>query len=98
MTIDNAIRVLAGSMILLSLYLTWYVNPLFVWLTVFVALNLIQSAFTGLCPAVFFLRKLGFKDSCQPCSSNKTERPAVQPGVSHSQYCSSQKILRLMWQ
>lgn len=69
MTIDNAIRVLAGSMILLSLYLTWYVNPLFVWLTVFVALNLIQSAFTGLCPAVFFLRKLGFKDSCQPCSS-----------------------------
>lgn len=69
MTIDNAIRVLAGGMILLSLYLTWYVNQLFVWLTVFVALNLIQSAFTGVCPAVFFLRKLGFKDGCQPCSS-----------------------------
>lgn len=68
MTIDNAIRVMAGGMILLSLYLTWYVNQLFVLLTVFVALNLIQSAFTGLCPAVFFLRKLGFKDSCQPCS------------------------------
>ena len=69
MTIDNAIRVMAGSMILLSLYLTWYVNQLFVWMTVFVALNLIQSAFTGVCPAVFFLRKLGFKDSCQPCCS-----------------------------
>ncbi|EKD81078.1 MAG: rhodanese-related sulfurtransferase [uncultured bacterium] len=65
MTVENAIRVMAGSMILLSLYLTWYINPMWVWLTVFVALNLIQSAFTGWCPAVFFLRKLGCKDSCQ---------------------------------
>lgn len=64
MTIENAIRILAGSMILLSLYLTWYVNQLFVLLTVFVALNLIQSAFTGFCPAVFFLRKLGLKEGC----------------------------------
>ena len=64
MTIENAIRILAGSMILLSLYLTWYVNQLFVLLTAFVALNLIQSAFTGFCPAVFFLRKLGFKEGC----------------------------------
>jgi hypothetical protein len=55
---------MAGSMILLSLYLTWYVNQLFVLLTAFVALNLIQSAFTGFCPAVFFLRKLGLKEAC----------------------------------
>lgn len=61
MTIDNAIRVLAGSMVLLSVLLTWFVSPLFVWLTVFVGLNLIQSAFTGICPAVWLLRRLGFK-------------------------------------
>ncbi len=65
MTIDNAVRVLAGTMILLSLVLTRLVHPLFVWLTVFVALNLIQSAFTGLCPVVPVLRRLGFRDSAR---------------------------------
>ncbi len=64
MTVENGVRIMAGFMILLSLYLTWFVNPIWVWLTVFVAVNLIQSAFTGICPAVFFLKKLGFKDNC----------------------------------
>lgn len=59
MTIENGVRVLAGSMILLSVILTMFVHPNFVWLTVFVSVNLIQSAFTGICPAVFFLKKLG---------------------------------------
>lgn len=65
MTVENGIRVLAGGMILLSLYLARYVNKKWLWLTVFVAVNLIQSAFTGLCPAAFFLKKLGFKNSCE---------------------------------
>ncbi|POF59860.1 rhodanese, partial [Vibrio vulnificus] len=47
MTIENGVRILAGSMVLLSLVLTQYVHENFVWLTVFVGLNLIQSAFTG---------------------------------------------------
>ncbi|ASK53363.1 DUF2892 domain-containing protein [Vibrio tarriae] len=61
MTIENGVRVLAGSMILLSVILTWFVHPNFLWLTVFVGVNLIQSAFTGFCPAVFFLKKLGLR-------------------------------------
>ncbi|EHU9471087.1 DUF2892 domain-containing protein [Vibrio vulnificus] len=61
MTIENGVRILAGSMVLLSLVLTQYVHENFVWLTVFVGLNLIQSAFTGFCPAVLFLKKLGLK-------------------------------------
>ncbi|MDW6004525.1 YgaP family membrane protein [Vibrio mangrovi] len=61
MTIENGVRVLAGSMVLLSVILTYFVHPYFVWLTVFVGLNLIQSAFTGICPAVFMLKKLGLK-------------------------------------
>ncbi len=61
MTLENAIRVLAGSMILLSVILTMTVHSGFVWLTVFVGVNLIQSAFTGICPAVFFLKKFGFR-------------------------------------
>jgi len=59
MTIENGVRVLAGSMILISVILTVFVHANFVWLTVFVGANLIQSAFTGLCPAVYFLKKLG---------------------------------------
>jgi hypothetical protein len=61
MSLENAIRVLAGSMVLLSVVLTITVHTNFVWLTVFVGVNLIQSAFTGICPAVFFLKKFGFR-------------------------------------
>lgn len=61
MTMENAIRVLAGSMVLLSVLLTFTVSGHFVWLTVFVGVNLIQSAFTGICPAVFILKKFGFR-------------------------------------
>lgn len=61
MTIENGVRVLTGSMVLLSVILTWFVHPNFLWLTVFVGVNLIQSAFTGFCPAAFFLKKLGLR-------------------------------------
>lgn len=60
MTIDNGVRVIAGCMLLLSLALTHWVHPGFVWFTVFIACNLIQSAFTGFCPATLLLKKLGF--------------------------------------
>jgi hypothetical protein len=59
MTIENGVRILAGSIVLLSIVLTTFVHLNFVWLTVFVGANLIQSAFTGICPAAFFLKKLG---------------------------------------
>ncbi|KLN63727.1 YgaP family membrane protein [Vibrio sp. VPAP30] len=61
MTLENAIRVLAGGMVILSVGLTMTVSSNFVWLTLFVGANLIQSAFTGICPAVVVLKKLGFK-------------------------------------
>jgi hypothetical protein len=61
MTLDRAVLAFAGSMLLLSLLLTYYVSPYFVWLTVFVGLNLLQSAFTGFCPAAIAFRKLGVR-------------------------------------
>lgn len=61
MTIDNAVLVFAGFMILLSLVLTYTVSPWWVLLTIFVGLNLIQSAFTGICPAAMMFKMLGFK-------------------------------------
>lgn len=61
MSLERAIMAFAGFMVLLSLVLTWFVHPWFVWLTVFVGANMLQSAFTGFCPAAMVMRKLGIK-------------------------------------
>lgn len=62
MTTDSLIRVLAGFMVLLSLALAHFISPWWLLLTAFVGLNLIQSAFTGFCPPILLLRKLGWVD------------------------------------
>ncbi|MBW7894752.1 MAG: DUF2892 domain-containing protein [Opitutaceae bacterium] len=62
MRIESFIRVLAGSVVLLSLALTLWVSQWWLLLTAFVGLNLIQSAFTGFCPPSLVLRKLGWLD------------------------------------
>lgn len=61
MTIDHAVFLFAGIMILVSLALGFYVHQAFFLLTLFVGLNLIQSSFTGFCPAAIAFRKLGLK-------------------------------------
>ncbi len=61
MTADKGVRIVAGCVLLISLALTRWVHPGFVWLSLFVGLNLIQSAFTGFCPAERLLKRLGFK-------------------------------------
>lgn len=63
MTLENAIRVLAGTFVLVSLALGIWVNKWWFAFTAFVGVNLIQSAFTGFCPAEMIFKKLGFK-SC----------------------------------
>jgi len=68
MNMENAIRILVGSMILISLALAHWVSPYWLFLTAFVGINLIQSAFTGFCPADIFLRKLGVgKEDVKAC-------------------------------
>ncbi len=64
MNLDNAMFAFAGVMILLSVVLTKFVHPNFVWFTVFIGANLLQSAFTGFCPAAKILGKFGFKSGC----------------------------------
>lgn len=68
MTIERAIRLLAGLMVLLSLTLAWLVHPYFLGLTAFVGLNLVQSSFTGFCPPEWLFRKLGLRDGASACS------------------------------
>ncbi len=61
MTVDNGVRVVAGTFVLLSLALGIWVNHNWFFFTAFVGVNLIQSAFTGFCPAAMLLKKLGLK-------------------------------------
>lgn len=59
MNLDRAVQAFAGAMVLLSVALTQLVSP-WLWLfTAFIGLNLLQSSFTGFCPAAIILRKLG---------------------------------------
>ncbi len=55
------IRLIAGSMVLTSLSLA-LINPNWLWLTAFVGLNLLQSAFTNWCPLIVLLKKLGVRE------------------------------------
>ncbi|MFQ3197274.1 MAG: hypothetical protein ACI8R9_002818 [Paraglaciecola sp.] len=62
MKVNQALRLVAGVMILLSLGLTYFVHPNWMYFTVFIALNLIQSAFTNWCPMMTIFRKSGLED------------------------------------
>ncbi len=64
MTLDRSVMLFAGVMVLLSVALTAFVSPLFLWFTVFIGANLIQSSFTGFCPAAMVFRKLGIRSGC----------------------------------
>jgi hypothetical protein len=57
---------MAGFFILLSLSLGVEASPIFhseywLWFTAFVGANLLQSSFTGFCPAAMIFKKLGVK-------------------------------------
>ena len=62
MNINEYLRLMAGTVVLLSLALAVWVHPNWLWLTAFVGLNLLQSAFTKWCPAISLLRKFGVRE------------------------------------
>jgi len=61
MTIERALRAIAGTFILISLALGYWVSPYWYLFTAFVGLNLLQSGFSNWCPMMAFLRKLGVR-------------------------------------
>jgi len=63
MTVNKAVMAFAGTMILVSLYLTWKYDQNWLFLTAFVGANMLQSSFTGFCPAASFFGMIGFKKS-----------------------------------
>lgn len=58
MSQERALTAFAGFMVLLSVALTHWVHPGFVWFTLFIGANLFQQSFTGFCPATIFFRKV----------------------------------------
>ncbi len=64
---DNVVRVLAGTMVLVSVALTHFVSQWWLLLAVFVGLNLIQSAFTGFCPPTIIMRRMGWAKEGKSC-------------------------------
>jgi hypothetical protein len=60
-TVERTLRLVAGSFVILSVLLGTYVHPGFLWFTVFVGANLLQSGFTNWCPMMTFLRRAGLK-------------------------------------
>ncbi|HYJ32144.1 MAG TPA: DUF2892 domain-containing protein [Candidatus Binatia bacterium] len=62
MDLNRALRGIAGTFVLLSVALGYFVNPWWLAFTAFVGLNLIQSAFTNWCPMMSFLRGAGIRE------------------------------------
>jgi hypothetical protein len=80
MTIESIVRIMAGTMVLVSLALGAPASPVFhssywLWLTAFVGLNLFQSGFTGFCPPTFVLRRLGLKSEAEKALAGARLRP-----------------------
>jgi hypothetical protein len=59
MNVERALRLIAGGFVVASVLLGMFVSPHFLWFTLFVGLNLVQSAFTQWCPMMTILRKSG---------------------------------------
>ena len=63
MTIERYLRLIAGVFVLASAVLAAFVSPWFLLFTAFVAINLIQSAFTNWCPMMTLLRWRGVPET-----------------------------------
>jgi hypothetical protein len=63
MTVERGLRLMAGMVMLLSLALAYFLSPYWLWLTILVGFNLLQSAFTNWCPGMAILRAMGLKDA-----------------------------------
>jgi hypothetical protein len=62
MTVNEGLRLMAGSFVVAGVLLSHFVHPAWLLLIVFVGLNQIQSAFTHTCPGMWMLRKAGLRD------------------------------------
>jgi hypothetical protein len=65
-TINDWLRGIAGIFVLVSVSLGYFVHPAFFLFTAFVGANLLQSLFSGTCPMMWILRRLGVREDVRP--------------------------------
>ena len=76
MTVNRAVSIFAGFMIMLSLALAHFTGQInlgqmsWLWFTLFVGANLFQMGFTGFCPAANIMKAVGFKDAVGACGTD----------------------------
>ena len=75
MTVERALRLIAGAFVAVSVLLGIYVNTNFLWFTLLVGVNLFQSAFTNWCPMMVILRKSGLPDA------SYSDTPVASSGI-----------------
>ena len=80
MSLERSVMAFAGFMVLLSVGLTAWVHPGFVWLTAFVGANLLQSAFTGFCPAASVMRRFGIRSEREQALTSGAGEPLATGG------------------
>ncbi|GAB4161983.1 MAG: DUF2892 domain-containing protein [Winogradskyella sp.] len=66
--INRYIRAIAGTFVIISVLLGMYVNENWLWFSIFVGANLLQSSITKWCLMEDILKKIGIKDSKESCS------------------------------
>jgi hypothetical protein len=72
MTVERALRLVAGLFVAASVGLGVWVSPWFLAFTAFVGLNLFQSGFTDWCPMTWLLEKAGLERAGPSCSAAAT--------------------------
>lgn len=80
MTIERALRLMAGFFVLLSLSLGYWVSPYWYLFTAFVGLNLLQSGFSNWCPAMWFFKKVGLR----PADTAQDGEPSTKATIAIS--------------
>ncbi len=65
MTIERVLRLIAGTLLLISVLLAHFVSAYWLLFTAFIGLNLLQSGLTNWCPMMSILRKTGVKGCCK---------------------------------
>jgi hypothetical protein len=59
MTVERGILLIVGAIVVLSVLLAVYQNIAWLWLTGLLGLHLVQASFTGMCPVVMALKRMG---------------------------------------
>lgn len=77
MTVNDALRAIAGFFVLASVALGYFIHPGFFFFTAFVGANLLQSGFSKWCPMIAILKKIGLRDQIdQPGASRRAGEAA----------------------